>query len=121
MAANYSVYAGDKKIAEFVTYDRAVEIAKAHVAEAASKPPFSAAAEISRIESVGLATADIGAAPELLAEFLAELRCVEWVASIDMDEGGYELGCPSCGGAKTSGHTDGCSLAATLAKAEGRS
>lgn len=67
------------------------------------------------IRAEGANTAIVAAAPDLLKELLA----VEWGGVGDLEEGGTEAACPSCGGGKSEGHHDGCALRAAIAKAGG--
>lgn len=57
MAITYNVYAADgSHVVAGVTYEQAVEAARAHVAEAASVPPHCAHADICRVEPLGFAS-----------------------------------------------------------------
>lgn len=50
---------------------------------------------------------------------IAVARELEWSASVPMETGGEEAGCPVCGAAKTIGHNRECRIAAVLGKPTG--
>jgi hypothetical protein len=55
----------------------------------------------------------------LTAELVAMLKACEWAATVDLEEGGTEDGCPACSAGKSEGHSDTCCLAALQKKAGG--
>lgn len=59
--------------------------------------------------------------PLAVDDAIATLRAVEWSIDVDMEQGGYEPGCPACGEPRRLGHSPRCRIRASLAKAEGRS
>lgn len=65
MVITYNVYAADgSQVVAGVTYEQAVEAARAHVAEAASVPPHCAHADICRVEPLGFAGGEFPSSPE---------------------------------------------------------
>jgi hypothetical protein len=83
-----------------------------------AQPAESCAIEDQIVEALAItaAKAPIAAAHDALVE---ACKASEWGATVDMEEGGTEPGCPWCDQAQRLGHSEDCGIAKALALAAG--